>query len=87
VTPSQSTKSRTPQISCSPSDNLSGLALDDGISMSLDGAWVPAEYDIDSGKFWYAVKNPLKPGTHTIEIKAIDNQGNVATKTVNFKVF
>jgi hypothetical protein len=87
VTPSKSTKSRTPQISCSPSDKLSGLALDDGISMSLDGAWVPAEYDIDSGKYWYAVKNPLKPGTHTIEIKAADNQGNLSTKSVNFKVF
>jgi hypothetical protein len=87
ITPSQGTKSRTPQLSCTPSDNLSGLALDDGISMSLDGVWVPAEYDIDSGKFRYSVKNPLKPGTHSLEIKAMDNQGNSTTRTTNFKVY
>ena len=87
VTPSKGTKSRTPQLSCFPSDNLSGLALDDGVSMTLDGIWVPAEYDIDSGKFWYDVKNPLKPGSHILEIKATDNQGNSNSITTSFKVY
>ena len=86
VLQSKSTKSRQPNLSCQISDDISGLALDEGISMSLDGFWVPAEYDIDSGKFRYKVRNPLKAGKHLLEMKASDNQGNTAVKSVTFTV-
>jgi hypothetical protein len=86
VSPSRMTKSRRPLLSCRISDNLSGLDLDSGLSMSIDGIWVPAEYDIDGGRFSYKVKNSLNYGKHQLEIKAADNQGNVAVKTINFRV-
>ncbi len=86
VSPTGAIKSRTPTLSCTIRDKLSGLALDSGINMYLDGAWVPAEYDIDGAIFSYKVRGALKPGSHKLEIKASDNQGNLTVKTTNFTV-
>ncbi len=84
VTPSGMTKNRKPLISCTLSDRISGMALAGGLTMTIDGVWVPAEYDIDGSRYSYKVRNPLAYGKHEIAIRAADNQGNAATKTVNF---
>jgi hypothetical protein len=86
VAPTGGTRFRMPLMSCVISDRISGLALDDGISMTLDDTWVPAEFDIDSGRFSYEVGISLKPGKHRLEIMANDNQGNSASETVEFLV-
>ncbi len=86
IKPSGNTASATPLLSCLIKDNLSGLALNDGLSMAVDGSWVPAEFDVDTGRFVYRVKNSLKRGKHQLEIKASDNQGNSATKQSFFTV-
>jgi hypothetical protein len=86
ISPAKATSSRTPLLSCRISDDLSGLSLDNGLSMSIDDQWVPAEFDIDSGAFAYRVKNPLKLGRHKLEIRAVDNQGNSITRTSYFSI-
>jgi hypothetical protein len=86
VMPAGRTRSAMPLLSAGIYDKISGLALDSGINMILDGMWVPAEYDIDSGRFSYKVRNSLKAGAHTLEIKAIDNQGNFSNKSITFTV-
>ena len=86
IRPGGTISSAAPLLSCTIDDNLSGLALDGGLSMKIDGQWVPAEYDIDTGKFAYKIKNTLKSGKHTIELTASDNQGNSVTKQSIFSV-
>jgi hypothetical protein len=86
ISPSGIIKSRTPLLSCVVRDRISGLALDSGLSMTIDGIWVPAEYDIDGSRFSYKIKSSLKSGQHQLEIKASDNQGNSAVKTIKFIV-
>jgi hypothetical protein len=86
IAPGGSVTSMTPHLSCVIRDNLSGLSLENGLSMTIDGRWVPAEFDVDTGRFAYRVRNPLKPGRHLLEIKASDNQGNSATKQSSFTV-
>jgi hypothetical protein len=86
ISPNGSIMSRTPLLFCAISDNLSGLALDNSLSMKVDGRWVPAEFDIDSGKFAYRVKHGLKPGKHEIEVRVSDNQGNSTVKKGFFTV-
>jgi hypothetical protein len=54
--------------------------------MSIDGKWVPAEFDIDTGRFAYRVRGPLGYGKHKLEISASDKQGNSSTRTVYFGV-
>ncbi len=86
ISPSGAAKSKTPVLSCTIRDKVSGLALDSGVSMTIDGLWVPAEYDIDNARFSYKVRNPLKPEAHRLEVVAVDNQGNRITKSANFTV-
>jgi hypothetical protein len=69
-------------LSCTIRDDLSGVNLDESLSMWIDGIWVPAEYDIDTKRLSYQVRNNLKRTRHRIEIRALDNQGNeTATKS------
>jgi len=86
ISPQGTIQSATPLISCAITDNLSGLELNDGLSMKIDDQWVPAEFDIDSGKFAYKIKNPLKLGKHKLEITVSDNQGNSAARQTHFTV-
>lgn len=86
VSPKGIISSAAPFLSCVIEDNLSGLPLDGGLSMKIDGQWIPAEYDIDTGRFAYKIKNSLKPGKHTLELKASDNQGNSVAKQSFFSV-
>jgi hypothetical protein len=86
ITPEKSTTSRTPLLSCTIFDSISGLDLDKGVAMFIDGQWVPAEFDMDKDGFTYKIKNSLRIGKHKLEIKASDNQGNSITKTSTFQV-
>jgi len=79
-------RSRKPVLSCVVRDNISGVQLESGLEMKIDGIWVPAEYDIDTKKFQYRVKNNLKAGKHKLEITAWDNQGNRTEKTSYFTI-
>ncbi len=86
IRPNGFIKSGKPILSCKISDNLSGLALDDGIEMTIDNIWVPADYDLNTKIFRYQVRSPLGPGKHKLVINAIDNQGNSVTKSAIFTI-
>lgn len=79
-------KSRKPLLSCVITDDISGVKLDSTPQMWIDGFWVPAEYDIDTKKFTYLVRNNLKRSKHTIVIEAVDKQGNKKRKTSSFTI-
>jgi hypothetical protein len=83
VRPRRTIRARRPLLSCTISDGVSGVNLDESLSMWIDGIWVPAEYDIDTKKFSYQVRNNLKRGRHRLEIRALDKQGN-ETATKNY---
>jgi len=76
VKPSGRIRTGEPLLSCVISDGASGLDLDGFPNIWIDGVWVPAEFDIGGGKFYYQVRNRLERGKHRLEIEALDNQGN-----------
>jgi len=78
------TNDATPFLSCRIMDNLSGFKKETQFTMTIDGIWVPAYYDIDSHLFSYQVRNPLKSGKHILRISAVDNQGNIAKAISRF---
>ncbi|MEE9553724.1 MAG: hypothetical protein V3W18_05450, partial [candidate division Zixibacteria bacterium] len=84
IRPKGRIKSRKPTLSCVITDNISGVKLDATPQMWIDGIWVPAEYDLDTKKFIYRIRNNLKRGKHTINIEAVDKQGNKTRKTASF---
>jgi hypothetical protein len=54
--------------------------------MEIDGIWVPAEYDPDTGIFSYKVKNRMRSGRHAIKLSITDKQGNQVIKTAHFTI-
>ncbi len=86
IRPRGKIRSRKPVLSCVIRDNISGVQIESGPEMKIDGIWVPAEYDIDTKKFRYKVNNSLKAGRHRLEITAFDNQGNKTEKTTYFTI-
>ena len=81
-----SLRNNKPLISCRISDALSGLGKEEQFEMTIDGNWVPAEYDITTGVYSYKVKTALKPGAHAVRIRVADNQGNIALATTSFRI-
>jgi hypothetical protein len=86
VRPRGRIRSRRPVLSCVIRDAVSGVELDSGLAMKIDGIWIPAEYDSDTKKFRYKVKNSLRAGRHKLEITASDKQGNKTEKTTHFTI-
>lgn len=86
IRPSGRIRSRRPVLSCVIRDDISGIQLESGLEMKIDGIWVPAEYDIDTKRYRYRVKNNLRTGRHKLEITAFDNQGNKTEKTAYFTI-
>ena len=82
----RTTTDRTPYLSCSIDDDLSGISKESQLEMLIDGLWIPAYYDIDSRKFSYQVQHPLRTGNHVLQINAIDNQGNKASVKAKFTI-
>ncbi len=84
--PDKRVNSRRPQLSCVINDDLSGVKLDPGPQMWIDGLWVPAEYDLETKRLTYQVRNNLRTGGHTLAVEAEDGQGNMIRKTGRFSV-
>jgi hypothetical protein len=76
VLPRGKIRSRKPVLSCTIRDSVSGVDPEGSLSMKIDGVWVPAEFDPDTGRFSYHVRNNLRPGRHRLEIESYDRQGN-----------
>lgn len=79
-------RSRVPQISCNVTDDLSGFSRESQLEMKIDGNWVPADYDITTKSYKYQIESPLRPGEHSVTVRATDNQGNSATATWKFVI-
>lgn len=75
---------RTPRIFAQLRDDLSGIVREEDIEVTIDGVWVPAEYDYETEELSYRVPRPLKYGKHTLMVSATDACGN---KTVRSSVF
>ncbi|MCI0528687.1 MAG: hypothetical protein L0Y56_14715, partial [Nitrospira sp.] len=57
-----------------------GKGVDEAsIVMELDGIAVDAEYDPDRDKVAFQLERPLKPGKHTLRVRASDLAGNKTT--------
>jgi hypothetical protein len=89
VTPTgeSSLKERRPTIRFEVSDNLSGIGSDEDLRLTVDGQWVPVEYDPDLRAAKARPRWTLDPGTHTVEIVARDRCGNEArfTRTLTIR--
>ena len=57
-------------------DTLSGIP-ENGITVKLDGQWLPAEYDYDSFECVIKQGYILEPGEHHVGIIVVDRAGNV----------
>jgi len=57
-------------------DTLSGIP-ENGITVKLDGKWLPADYDPDSFECVVKPGCTLKPGEHHVGIIVVDRAGNV----------
>jgi len=86
IRPKGKIKARRPWLSCKITDRISGVDLEGGLSMKIDGVWVPAEYDLSTKQFAYQVRHNLRPGRHKLDIVAYDRQGNPKTTTKYFTI-
>lgn len=77
-------KDRTPRIFAQLKDDLSGIVSEDDIEVTIDGVWVPAEYDYEAEHLFYQVRSSLKYGKHTLVVLVTDACGN---ETVRRSVF
>jgi hypothetical protein len=75
---------RTTRIFAQLRDELSGIVREEDIEVTLDGVWVPAEYDYETEELYYRVRHPLAYGRHRLVISATDACGN---KTIRTSVF
>lgn len=86
IGPAGTTRSGKPLLSCVIDDLISGISLENPPDMLVDGIWVPAEYDMDTKEFSYRVRNNLKRGKHSLEIRVYDKQGNKKTSSTFFTI-
>ncbi len=76
--------SRTPLISVSIRDKLSGIGNETNIVLRLDERKLIAEYDPERDRVFYQIKEPLPPGRHVITVWTQDRAKNESTKTSGF---
>ncbi|GAG49088.1 unnamed protein product, partial [marine sediment metagenome] len=86
IRPKGRIKARRPLLSCRITDGVSGVDLDGGLSMKIDGIWVPADYDLSTEKLTYRVRHNLRSGRHKLDIVACDRQGNPKTVAKYFTI-
>jgi hypothetical protein len=67
---------RRPTIRFQVTDALSGIGTESDLQMTLDGKWVPVEYDPDLKSAKARPRWDLDPGRHRIEIVVRDRAGN-----------
>ena len=78
VTPAKGSSLRDarPTIRFEVSDNLSGIGSDEDLQLTIDGQWVPVEFDPDLRQAKACPRWELDPGNHSIVIVARDRCGN-----------
>jgi hypothetical protein len=88
VTPGKGQKvtERRPQIRFEVTDNLSGIGSDKDLQLSIDGKWVPVEFDPDINLAKARPRWDLDAGDHKIDILARDRAGNEDTFTRTIRV-
>jgi uncharacterized protein YjhX (UPF0386 family) len=75
-----------PSISFNMDDDLSGFDSDTLLTVTLDGRFLPCEYDLDTKTVRANLAYKLKPGKHELNIRALDRMGNVTTKKSRFTI-
>lgn len=75
-----------PAIRFEVSDNLSGISSDEDLQLTIDGEWVPVEFDPDLSQAKARPRWELTAGSHTIEIIARDSCGNESRQVRTFTV-
>ena len=73
------TSNRRPTIRFTMFDTLSGIGSDEDVVLTIDGHWVPVEYDPDTKRAKARPRSPLSPGEHRVEISVKDQAGNETT--------
>jgi len=68
------------------SDAMAGIADENAISVLLDGVPLIFEYNTYRETVSYELSGFLPPGEHQLQVSAIDQVGNRATKTITFMV-
>ncbi len=79
------TTDRRPLFSAIVKDDLSGIIYS-GITITLDGRKIPAEYDQPRARVFYKPTRQLSMGSHNYTIKVEDRIGNVNFKTLKFEI-
>ncbi|MCH9031839.1 MAG: hypothetical protein IIB00_06230, partial [candidate division Zixibacteria bacterium] len=83
---SRRVKSKTPTLTATIEDKLSGIWVDTLFDIRLDGEWLIPEYDAEDHILRTKPNHPLKPGSHNLVITVRDNAGNKARRSVKFIV-
>ncbi|GBD94308.1 peptidase family M23 [bacterium BMS3Abin05] len=73
-----------PLIRADFKDNLSGIADEESIRLTLDGQKCIAEYDPEMNRITYKPDTPLRPGRHKATLQITDRSANAATKSWSF---
>ncbi len=79
-------KQRRPEIKALLKDNLSGIASDLDILITIDGEWMIPEYDPETGVLVTRPTFPLSYGEHRLLISVKDGAGNRSEATRRFFV-
>jgi len=81
VRPARGSKiaNRRPVIRFEMFDDLSGIGSDADVVLTIDGEWVPVEYDVDTRNAKAQPREPLSLGEHRVEIAVTDQAGNEET--------
>ncbi len=69
-------KQRKPKIEARVMDDLSGIASDLDIEVTIDGEWMIPEYDPETGLLTTRPRSPLSFGKHELLISVKDKAGN-----------
>ena len=67
---------RSPLISVSVRDRLSGIGSERNLEIRLDGRRLIAEYDPERRRLFYKPRTSLTPGRHELIVSAQDRSGN-----------
>ncbi|MGB2696633.1 MAG: M23 family metallopeptidase [Candidatus Zixiibacteriota bacterium] len=82
----QRIKNRSPLIYSKIWEDLSGLDIRGGITVTVDDQWIIPEYDPEKGILKTRPSQPLSWGWHTLKIVVRDQAGNQKTVERKFKV-
>ena len=77
---------KRPLLKAFVEDKGSGISGSNSISMSIDSITIYGEYDFEAHTVSYRLKNPLKPGTHTVSVTVKDKVGNEKERSWKFTV-